>query len=195
MLTQTFPVKPILGLSFMAAGIATLCDVNHVYTGALSYTYPQFMGQAWWVFFNFWQAFFMMICVYYILTGSLAKKKWITLSVSKDVMAPFIDAILFFIVAYLLTGFAQNSPLLLSGILYGTYLVRLASSYEKLFILGFGLAMAMGGIFVEGSLSALGQMQYAHPAIYNVPLWLGGLYLHGSFALRSGARAFLPPRL
>ena len=81
----------------------------------------------------------------------------------------------------------------MSGILYVSYLLRWSVTYEKGFLLGIGVAMALGGILVEGSISAMGQMQYVFPAIYHVPLWLGGVYLHGSFALREGIRFLVYP--
>lgn len=95
-----------------------------------------------------------------------------------------------FLLAYLLSGFGNRDPLLLSIVFYGSFLIRLAVSYERGFLLLVAALMAVGGVVGEGLLNRFGLVQYRAPEIFGVPFWLGGLYMHGAFALREGVRYF-----
>jgi hypothetical protein len=53
------------------------------------------------------------------------------------------------------------------------------------------ISMAIGGMFAEGVLSAAGWVTYRYVDVFYVPFWLGGLYVHGAFALREGLRYFV----
>jgi len=46
-------------------------------------------------------------------------------------------------------------------------------------------------MFVEGVFAAAGLMDYRYFDVFHVPFWLGGLYVHGAFALREGLRFFV----
>ena len=46
-----------LPFALLGAIVATICDANHVFTGALSYPKPFLFGQAWFVFPGFVVAF------------------------------------------------------------------------------------------------------------------------------------------
>ena len=70
-------------------------------------------------------------------------------------------------------------------------LAALAPDLDRAWLLLIAAAMAVGGMLAEGAMSALGLVAYRHVDVFNVPLWLGGLYLHGAFALREGMRFFV----
>ena len=55
---------------------------------------------------------------------------------------------------YLLSGFGNQEPILLSVIFYASFLVRWFFSYERMFILLFAIVLGIGGIiaFVMGSI-------------------------------------------
>jgi len=183
-----FFARRIFVLAIIGAIISTFCDANHVYTGALNYTQPDFWGQAWWVLPHFIFAFCLLF------TGvQLFSRFWFKDSLTKATLASgylesFVNQVLLFILLYLMTGFAHQNPLLMSAILYLTFLLRLLVSYERRFIFIAAVLMAILGMGFEGTLSAIGLMEYSHPFIYHVPLWLGGLYMHGAFCLRESFR-------
>lgn len=51
--------------------------------------------------------------------------------------------------------------------------------------------MGIGGMLAEGLMSHFGQVTYRHVDFFYVPFWLGGLYMHGAFALRESMRFFV----
>ena len=189
-LSQT-PFIKILGLVFLAALISTLCDANHVYTGALSYSSPAFLNQAWWVFPNFLLAFTVMSVFYSLFSYVFPRILQDHFSFQAGTAAAFLDNTVFFVLCYLLSGFAHAYPNLLSLILYLSFGLRLTVTYERGFLFTMAVLMAFGGHVVEGSLAALGQMQYSEPQIYHVPYWLGALYMNGAFCLRESFRFFV----
>jgi hypothetical protein len=66
--------------------------------------------------------------------------------------------------------------------------------FDRLFLLLLAVLMAFGGMFVESLYAAAGLMAYCYPDVFYVPFWLGGLYVHGAFALREGMRFFVYDR-
>ena len=91
----------------------------------------------------------------------------------------------------MLSGFGNFEPELLSLVFYGAFLVRWLFTYERTWMLLLAVAMAAGGMLAEGAMAAAGWVTYRHADVFNVPLWLGGLYMHGAFALREGMRYFV----
>jgi hypothetical protein len=69
--------------------------------------------------------------------------------------------------------------------------VRWLFSYDRLWLFILAVLMAVGGMIAEGLLSAAGMVTYHYVDVFYVPFWLGGLYLHGAFALREGMRFFV----
>ncbi len=181
----------ILSLALMAAVIATFCDGIHVHTGTLSYPDPWLFGQPVRVLPSFFMAFIVMAGGYYmmikVLPGSIAHNQGISPGSFQDCL----EAMIAFALVYLLSGFGNREPLLLSWIFYGTFFIRLAGTYEKLCLLLLALLLAGAGIVGEGALSVWGLVSYRQPEIYHVPFWLGALYMHGAFALRAGMRFFV----
>lgn len=186
------PVSPsatrLLPLALLAALIATLCDANHVHTGTLSYPEPFLFGQAWWVYPGFVGAFLTMGFCYLQMTARLANRLPVAQSTAPGNLRDFAEAVIAFALVYLLSGFGNAEPVLLSVIFYGTFALRLLATYERGWLLVLAVVMAIGGMFAEGTLSAVGGVNYRHVDIYHVPWWLGGLYMHGAFALREGMR-------
>ena len=81
-------------------------------------------------------------------------------------------------------GFANHYPILLCGLLYGSYLLRLFITQDRTFMFVFSLLCALGGVFAESCLSQMDLVLFTLPDFCYVPAWLPGLYLHGAFALR-----------
>lgn len=178
----------ILSLSLLGALAATLCDLNHVYTKTLSYPHPTWLGQPWWVFFLFTISFIVMILsyrVYSILMPQTTSRH--SRSIAIDSLA-FIESLTLFVLVYLMTGFANNFSLLLSVILYGTFIFRMFFTYDRIFIFVFACALGISGMFIEGTLSYFGLVAYQNPHIYFVPAWLGAVYMHGALCVREGMR-------
>lgn len=181
-------VKGYFILAIAGAIVATLCDANHVYTHTLSYPDPVMGSQAWWVPLGFFCAFLMMSTSYALITRSLASVVSVAESTSDGDMAPFVEALMAFVMVYLLSGFGNESPDLLSAIFYGTFAIRWLFTYDKMWMLLLAIIMAVGGMFAEGLLAHFDLVAYRQEDVFNVPYWLGGLYMHGAFALREGMR-------
>lgn len=92
---------------------------------------------------------------------------------------------------YLASGFGNDYPALLTLIFYGTFVLRWAASYDRAWLLLLAVSMGIGGMFAEGLMSHFGQVAYRHMDVCYVPFWLGGLYMHGAFALREAMRFFV----
>jgi len=180
----------IILFALMGALVATVCDGVHVYTQTLSYADPFLFGQAWWVFPGFILTFLLMAFAYLLVIENLPAGIYTQKSVSPGNARDFTEAVIIFTLIYLLSGFGHHEPFILSVIFYGTYVVRWLSSYDRLWLLILSGLMAIGGMFAEGAISAAGWMTYRYSDFFYVPSWLGGLYLHGAFALREGMRIF-----
>jgi len=171
--------------------VATVCDGVHVHTHTLSYPEPFLFGQAWWVFPGFVLTFLFMGLAYLFISDRLpagiSRKK----SASRRNTREFIEAVTAFALVYLLSGFGNFEPVLLSVIFYGTFVVRWLFSYDRLWLLILSVLLAIGGMLAEGAISATGLVAYRYVDVFHVPLWLGGLYMHGAFALREGMRYFV----
>jgi hypothetical protein len=183
--------RGIATLVAIGAVTATLGDANHVRTGAIAYPQPWLFGQAWWVFPGFVLTFVTMVFSYLVLSSFLVG----TVSV-RDSRAPgnasaFIASLSAFMAAYLASGFAASHPALLAGLFFVTFLVRWIVTYERAWLLFLAVLMALGGMIGEGTLAVAGLAKYAHADVFHVPLWLGGLYMHGAFALRDGMRCLV----
>lgn len=182
----------IASLALLAAIAATICDANHAYTGALHYPEPGRIGiQAWWVFPGFVLAFASMALIYLwfarALSGSMATEK----STSKGSYREMFEAISAFMMVYLASGVGHAFPILLSAIFFGLFFLRWAFTYERTWLLFVAIMLAVGGMGVEGLLSAFDLVAYDHQDIFYVPWWLGGVYMHGAFALREGMRGLV----
>ena len=180
-----------LYLAVTGALVATLCDANHVYTQTLSYPAPICTGQAWWVFPGFFLAFTVMSVLYVELARLCQSVTPSTASQSAGSAYAMVESFVAFVLVYLLSGFGNESPNLLVLIFYGTFILRLAVTYERGWALLLAVLLGVGGMFGEGLLSLFGQVTYRHVDVFGVPYWLGALYMHGALALRESVRFFV----
>lgn len=181
----------LLPFSILGAIVATLCDANHVFTETLSYPEPFLFGQAIFVLPGFFVAFTFMALNYHYVTAVFPKSAEKGISMSAGTFAPFVESFLFFMMVYLLSGFGNYHPDLLSVIFFGSFFIRLAFIYEKTFILLFAIMLGIGGMLVEGAMTQVDLVHYREPEIFGVPYWLGGVYMHGALALREAMRYFV----
>jgi hypothetical protein len=175
---------PMLLLAIFAAVFATICDGVHVYTGTLSYPDPYFFKQGIFVFPGFVVAFFFMALVYSIVFAKLPDAVAKQISLSKGNFRDATESFSMFVLVYILSGFGHESLMFLNVVFYGLFFVRLAASYERTFILLLAIVLGIGGTLGEGLMAHNGLVAYSKPEIFYVPFWLGGLYMHGAFALR-----------
>jgi hypothetical protein len=181
----------IILFALLGACLATVCDGVHVHTHTLAYPDPFLFGQAWWVFPGFVMMFLFMEYAYSFIVVRLPAVIPAQKSASRGNARDFIEAVTAFALVYLLSGFGNFEPALLSVIFYGTFVLRWLFSYDRLWLIVLAVAMAFGGMFVEGLYAAAGLMTYRYVDVFHVPFWLGGLYVHGAFALREGMRYFV----
>ncbi|WP_430462291.1 hypothetical protein ACQUQU_05725 [Thalassolituus sp. LLYu03] len=185
---RTLSISGLLALSLLAALVCTLGDAIHVLTSTLSYPDPLWMGQASWVFPLFFMAFLAMALGGWLLIQSLPDAIVGEYGRQGGSWRGLMDQLLLFLLIYLLSGFGNHSPDLLLTIFSVTFFVRLALAQNRIFVLLLALLLAPGGMVAEGFLHEFGMVSYREPEWFNVPLWLGGLYAHGAFALRDGIR-------
>ncbi len=185
------PYIAVATLALLGAVVATFCDAIHVHTGTLAYPDPWLFNQAFWVFPLFFLAFVIMAGGYYLAAGWLPAAITRDLSTAPGNLQPCVETMTTFALVYLLSGFGNQEPALLSAVFYGAFVIRLAFTYEKLFLLLLALVLAIAGTFAEGFLAVLDLVHYRQPEVYHVPFWLGALYMHGAFALREGMRFFV----
>lgn len=184
-------IYKFLLLALLGAVVATLCDAHHVFTQTLSYPKPVFFDQAWWVFPGFFIAFYGMNVGYELLLKICRGRMTIVQSRSHGSVELMNESMVLFVAIYLISGFGNEYPVYLAWLFYGTFALRLLTTYERGFTLMLASALAIGGMFVEGLLAEIGEVQYRHTDIFNVPYWLGGLYMHGALALRESMRAMV----
>ena len=187
----SFNKTGIFALALLAAIVATLCDANHVFTQTLRYPHPEFFQHAWWVFPAFFIAFLFMAINYLLLSHTLKQKLNVTQSTTHGNWHNLSEDLIAFACVYLLSGFGNFHPALLCFIFYLTFIIRIAFTYERGWLCILAITLAIGGMFFEGLLAEFGLVAYRHSDIFNVPYWLGGVYMHGAFALRSGMRALV----
>ncbi|MCF8276247.1 MAG: hypothetical protein K9J17_05875 [Flavobacteriales bacterium] len=181
----------ILLFALVGAVVATLCDANHVFTETLSYPKPFLFGQAWFVFPGFVVAFSFMGLNYIYAPFFFPKAATSTQSTSAGSLPVFADSLILFMMVYLMSGFGNDEPVMLSIIFYASFLLRWLFTYERFFILLFAILLGIGGMVVEGAMTQIDLVHYRQPEIFGVPFWLGGVYMHGALALREGMRYFV----
>ncbi|HRV70209.1 MAG TPA: hypothetical protein P5108_12235 [Marmoricola sp.] len=178
----------ILLLALLGALVATFCDAIHVHTKTLSYPNPFWFGQAWWVFPLFFVAFALLAVTYHVLVAAPWLKLPREYSASSGEVMPFIEALVVFVLVYVLSGFGNHDPIFLGIFFLVTFVLRWLAAPDRGFLLLVAVLLAVAGILTEGTLHQFGLVAYREPEIYGVPWWLGGVYLHGAFLLREGMR-------
>ncbi len=143
-----------------------LLDQIHVHYGVLYYPHPWLWGQAWWVAPLFAVSTLVILAAARLFTDGAPGTREHDLGGSA----------LWFVVAYWSSGQWQGHPVGLAI----AYLVFFAMRTTHRPTLIFAGALAAGGLAVEATISATGAFYYCHPDVLGLPLWLGGLYLHGA---------------
>lgn len=179
------------GLALLGAAVATCCDAIHVHTQTLSYPRPFLFGQGPFVFPGFVFAFLTMGASYLLLASRLPATVGRDFSVSPGTTRELAESLTTFAFVYLLSGFGNREPLLLSTIFYATAGLRLTLAPDRAFMTVVAVTLAVFGILAEGTMTRVDLVHYREPEIYGVPVWLGALYMHGAFALRDGMRRFV----
>ena len=184
-------ISRVIPFALLGAVVATLCDANHVLTGALSYPEPFILGQGWFVFPGFFFAFTFMALSYHYAMQLFPMPVITAENMSDRIIGPFVENLLFFMMIYLMSGFGNHYPFVLSVIFFGGFFLRLLFTYGRPFMLAFAILLGVGGMLVEGAMTKFNLVHYREPEIFGVPYWLGGVYMHGALALREGMRVFV----
>ncbi len=188
---QRVKLIQILLLAAVGAVFATMGDAVHVRTRTLSYPDPKLFDQALWVYPGFFCVFLFMGLVYALAIPRLPVLLEARQSMSKGSWRECVETVAAFVFVYFVSGYGSEDHVLLSAMFYSAFAVRWAFTYDRAWLFILALAMALGGMAAEGAMSAAGLVTYRHSDVFNVPYWLGGLYLHGAFALREGMRIFV----
>lgn len=176
-------------LALLGGVLCFICDGVHVHTRTLSYTFPVVgapVPQAWFVFPLFFVAFYLLSIVFRAAAAAFLPRG--SFSVSPCDAGTATGSFTCFVLAYVLTGFANREPALLAVLLYSSAAVRLWTTQDRPFMVCCAIALAAAGVLTEGTISAVGLMSYRAPEVFGTPLWLAALYMHGTFALRDGLR-------
>jgi len=182
----------VVTLALIGAALATVGDANHAHTDTLRYAHPWLFEQAWWVAPLFFLAF-VALAVSYRIAARVGAASWARHSAAPGPFGPFAGSATIFFLVYLASGFGHRHPAVLCVLFGLVFLLRWVLSYERAFLGAVAIVLAIAGPLFEGTLSRLGLVHYTHVDVYSVPLWLGGVYLVGAFALRDGMR-WLAPR-
>lgn len=178
----------------IAAGatVCTLCDQSHVRTGVLAYRVPAIAGQSWWV------------PLVFSLASVIALVQWALLArlspaVARDLRHGPRDAwgtreaafsAAWLVTVYVSSGFLQGAPWGAFALYVALFILR-AWSMNAPGVVAHALLFAVGGTAFEAALSSTGAFWYTHPDLGGVPVWLPGLYLHGTFIARAVMRRWL----
>lgn len=173
---QRLPYPAALALVFLGMGLLlTLCDrFCHVSFGVLAYSHPLATGQAWWVLPGFVGAaagMYLGARLLFLKQAASSSPRAIAVSLG------------LFVAAYAASGVFLAWPHALLAGYVATWLLRVALAPDRAAVFVFGLVLAIMGMAVEGLLMLTGDVAYRAPEVFHVPWWLGGLYLHGAFAV------------
>lgn len=172
--------------------MCTLCDQVHVRTGVLVYRAPAFAGQAPWVPLVFVLAAWAGLALWWILAR-------LDRSVRRDLHAGARDAwgtreavfaLAWLVAIYASSGFVQGSPHAAFAVYVALFMLR-AWSLRAPGVVLHALVFAAGGTAFEATLSSTGAFWYTRPELAGVPVWLPGIYLHGTFVARAVMRRWL----
>ena len=173
-----------LKLFVLGGLLGALCDQIHVQGQVLSYAEPLFAGQAWWVAPNFGLA----TCVMY-LTTSLWVRWSERLAPAPVTRGELARHALWFLAAYGLSAGMQLKPLWLTMLYAILFVRRLLRRNDVGPQLANALCLAAGGTLAESALASTGAFAYRAPDLGYVPMWLPGIYLHGSLLAMAVVRA------
>jgi hypothetical protein len=166
-----------LGLAVALGLLGAALDQFHVQSGLLAYPETAWWDQAWWVPLNF------AVLLTSLVGITIAVVRARSVDASPPGNGRLVANLAWFVGAYgLSAAVAPDHPDLLAAAYVVAWLPRvvLRPPGERPFLLVYGLALALAGCTVEAIEIGLGWFSYAEPQVAGVPLWLAGIYLHGS---------------
>ena len=166
------PIRTLALLIVFGGFGGIVCDQIHVQFGVLAYRVPAIGGQAWWV-----GPLFAGATPVIVLSAAPFAKR---LEDTPKSLAEFLPGTLWFLGAYFASGVFQQFPWYLTVGYVTTWGLRMALTRERGLFAAHSVALALGGMAFEGALSSTGAFYYTNPQFLYVPIWLGGLYMHGA---------------
>lgn len=89
-----------------------------------------------------------------------------------------------FVAAYAASGIWQDAPMALTSAFWLTWVLHLRFyPHAPWSTVALCVVLGVAGPVGEGYVSQTGFFAYRAPHAYHVPVWLGGLYLHGGLAI------------
>lgn len=167
----------------------TLGDQVHVRTGVLAYREPGWSGQSWWVPLVFVFATLGAMATWRVLAAISPAVATDLRQGPRDVWGrrEVIAAAIWMALVYGSSGFVQDLPRLAFAAYVGLFMLR-AWALDAPGVTAHALVFAVGGTAFEAAFSSTGAFWYIRPDQGGVPVWLPGLYLHGTFLARAVLR-------
>lgn len=180
---MSFPLKNYIVLFILGATIGAGGDLFHNLTGTSFYTQPDFLGLSWWVF----PLFGVAVCVLAALQIKIDEV--LNEPMSNLKFSEVVGGLLFFEFVYYLSGVLRPIGNVHIFIVLSFLAVFFWFVFDRT-VLGFvlGVMVAVGGCFVESSLSRLDLFHYQNADLFGVPSWLGFVYFVASIAVGHLAR-------
>jgi hypothetical protein len=166
-----------LGLAVALGLLGAALDQFHVQSGLLTYPETAWWDQAWWVPLNFAVLLTSLVAI------TIAVVRAGLVDASPPGNGRLVAGLAWFAGAYgLSAALAPDHPDLLAAAYVLAWLPRVLSRprAERSFLVAYGVGLALAGCTVEAIEIGLGWFSYAEPQVAGVPLWLAGIYLHGS---------------
>lgn len=173
----------ILGVFAASCIVGPALDQIHVVGGALAYSDPWLLGQAWWVGPQFGLAFALICAVSLAVQHHLGNRQ------PEPTPAPrIVQQLAWFLAAYLTTGILWERPWLLAGLLAIGLAIRVVSVRPDAAAVRTITLLALAGTAYEATLSSIpGTFDYTLTGQLPFPIWLPLLYAHGAPLLRTFA--------
>ena len=165
----------ILAQLILGAIGGAACDQIHVRFGVLWYPDPEpgLLGQPWWVPCVFGAATAVILATAQPFARKARPKT------PEVLLSPYMTGAVWFLGAYLLSGFLFRRPELLAAIYLVAFVVRMIPRPDRWPVILYAVLLAAGGTSFEAWLSSTGAFHYS-VVTWTVPVWLPGLYLHGA---------------
>jgi hypothetical protein len=173
---------------FVAGGLGgAALDQVHIGGHVLEYAHPGFALQPLWVAPQFGVGALLVL----LAAGPLAARAARTAPIVPT--AELVRDAGWFVGAYLATALFDPFPGALALVLVATWAARAARGSDRVGRAAFAIGLAVVGTIYEGTLAGTGAFSYLRPDLYNVPIWLPGLYVHGAPLAISIRRLVWPP--
>ena len=192
-------IKASAALFVAFGGVFTLADRVWVKLGTLNYPTEPAGEQALWVPLLLGSAGLMFVLAHRFVSRWLLKQPQ---PASADPARDVAFAAAWFTAAHLggpLIGTSAPVAYLigLCAIWFVRVLLLRLSGKEFVLVVGFSVALAVGGAIAEGGMTRLGLMEYPEGSLIGVPLWLPGIWLQAALwpepSPSTGSAAAEPP--